>query len=331
MPGYDREQLDTIRRIKRTPGYKAASPRERKAAFETVLVEANARDVPHGDRDSEGAFQQRPSQGWGPASETLEQDAEQFFAAAKKANNQGGSAGGLAQRVQRSAFPERYDQRSKEADKLTGGGSRRTLPKASAKASLGHAPTISYGGEETDTHGAVQAALLDNRKGMSLVSRMREALSSGKYTTTTLPKVTPGVAPKYAVKSANGDKSKVSANGDLKARADAIDAKRLPYKWGGGHAGKVDAFNAAPLDCSGAVSAVLGINPRVSGQFTTWGKPGDGGSKGVTVAANGHHVLMKINGHWFGTSGSNPGGGAGWIPQSQISPAYLKGFTLRHG
>ena len=31
--------------------------------------------------------------------------------------------------------------------------------------------------------------------------------------------------------------------------------------------------------------------------------------------------------HFFGTSASNPGGGAGWIPQDQISPAYLRGFT----
>lgn len=113
-----------------------------------------------------------------------------------------------------------------------------------------------------------------------------------------------------------------------KARADAINANHLPYQWGGGHGGKVTA--ATPVDCSGAVSEVLGINPRVAAQFETWGKAGDGGSKGITIAAKDTHVLMKIDGHWFGTSGSNPGGGAGWIPQDQLSPEYLKGFTLRH-
>lgn len=118
--------------------------------------------------------------------------------------------------------------------------------------------------------------------------------------------------------------------GSYAARADTIDAKRLPYKWGGGHGGKVDPATATPLDCSGAVSAVLGIDPRVSGQFTAWGKPGDGGNKGVTIFANGHHVLMKIDGHYWGTSSTNPGGGAGWIPQSAISPGYLQGFTARH-
>ena len=113
-------------------------------------------------------------------------------------------------------------------------------------------------------------------------------------------------------------------------RANIIDAKRLPYKWGGGHSGKVSPRTTGPLDCSGAVSAVLGIDPRVSGQFTTWGRPGDGGSKGVTIYANAEHVLMKINGRFFGTSKTNPGGGAGWIPASAISKSYLRRFTVRH-
>ena len=114
------------------------------------------------------------------------------------------------------------------------------------------------------------------------------------------------------------------------SRANAINARQLPYKWGGGHAGKVDAYNAQPLDGSGAVSAVLGIDPRVASQFKSWGKPGAGSGKGVVIYAKDDHVLMSIDGHFFGTSKSNPGGGAGWIPRSQISPEYLRGFTVRH-
>jgi len=114
------------------------------------------------------------------------------------------------------------------------------------------------------------------------------------------------------------------------ARASAIDQQRLPYQWGGGHGGQTKITDPIPLDCSGAVSKVLGINPRVSGEFGKWGRPGDGGDKGVTVYSNGHHVLMKINGHFFGTSATNPGGGAGWIPQGAISKDYLQGFTARH-
>jgi len=131
-----------------------------------------------------------------------------------------------------------------------------------------------------------------------------------------------------------GDSAAVSGSGGLARmaaeRADIIDRQRLPYSWGGGHGGKTPINKAVPLDCSGAVSKVLGIDPRVSGAFGKWGRPGDGGSKGVTIYSNGHHVLMKINGHFFGTSHANPGGGAGWIPQSAISPGYLKGFTARH-
>jgi len=114
------------------------------------------------------------------------------------------------------------------------------------------------------------------------------------------------------------------------ARAAAIDQQRLPYRWGGGHGGQTKITDPVPLDCSGAVSKVLGINPRVSGEFGKWGRPGDGGNRGVTVYSNGHHVLMKINGHFFGTSATNPGGGAGWIPQGAISKDYLRGFTARH-
>ena len=110
--------------------------------------------------------------------------------------------------------------------------------------------------------------------------------------------------------------------------ANLINDAQVPYQWGGGHGGRQPrGSKVTPLDCSGAVSRVLGIDPRVSGQFESWGKPGRGR---VTVYANKTHVLMEINGHFFGTSASNPGGGAGWIPRRLISKEYLRGFTARH-
>lgn len=115
-------------------------------------------------------------------------------------------------------------------------------------------------------------------------------------------------------------------------RANRIDSKRLPYLYGGGHNVKrVKIKNTGPLDCSSAVSAALGVDVRVSGQFQTFGKPGRApGGKGITIYANPEHVLMEINGRFWGTSGSNPQGGAGWIPRSAISKDYLKRFTARH-
>lgn len=115
------------------------------------------------------------------------------------------------------------------------------------------------------------------------------------------------------------------------ARANRIDSWQKPYLWGGGHGGKVSLSKPQPLDCSGAVSAVLGIDPRVSGQFQSWGRPGRApGGRGVTIYSNAEHVLMEIDGRFWGTSKSNPGGGAGWIPRSQVSASYLSRFTARH-
>lgn len=143
----------------------------------------------------------------------------------------------------------------------------------------------------------------------------------------------PGTTSTVGGSAASADVSPGGAGGLARTatqRANVINAQQLPYKWGGGHGGQTPINQAIPLDCSGAVSKVLGIDPRVSGQFGTWGNPGDGGSKGVTVYSNGRHVLMKINGHFFGTSATNPSGGAGWIPEGDISPQYLQGFTARH-
>jgi peptidoglycan hydrolase-like protein with peptidoglycan-binding domain len=109
----------------------------------------------------------------------------------------------------------------------------------------------------------------------------------------------------------------------LIAAANRIDAKQYPYRWGGGH----DANFTGPYDCSGAVSAVLhaaGLldRPLVSGDFTRYGAPGAGM---VTIYANAGHVYMSIKGRFFGTSRSNPGGGAGWF-----DGAPRAGFTVVH-
>jgi hypothetical protein len=105
-----------------------------------------------------------------------------------------------------------------------------------------------------------------------------------------------------------------------------IDSLHKPYKWGGGHA----SFDPnGPWDCSGAVSRalhaadLLGGVPRTSGLFMTYGDAGRG--QHVTVWANLAHVLLEIDGRMWGTSHSNPGGGAGWHPRRSTS-----GFTPRH-
>jgi hypothetical protein len=89
------------------------SPRAMLAGFETGWVESHMNNLACGDRDSLGVFQQRPSQGWGTPEQVLNVDyaANKFFEVAQQMEpNVGGSAGTLAQAVQRSAFPDRYDQ-----------------------------------------------------------------------------------------------------------------------------------------------------------------------------------------------------------------------------
>jgi hypothetical protein len=114
---------------------------------------------------------------------------------------------------------------------------------------------------------------------------------------------------------------------EIIARAVHIDRQHLKYELGGGHRANWH-HDGIPLDCSGAVSKVLGVTPRVSGEFERYGEAGPG--KHVTIYANADHVLMEINGHFWGTSHSNPHGGPGWIQRSYISAGYLAGFTARH-
>ncbi|MEW2632709.1 hypothetical protein AB0903_13890 [Streptomyces sp. NPDC048389] len=84
------------------------------AGFETGWVESHMNNLNCGDRDSLGVFQQRPSQGWGSPEQVTDVDyaANKFFEVAQRMEPrmEGSTAGQLAQAVQRSAYPERYDQ-----------------------------------------------------------------------------------------------------------------------------------------------------------------------------------------------------------------------------
>src|SRR6266540_3019875 len=97
-------------------------PRVRKSLLEAMAVESSFRNLHYGDRDSQGVLQQRPSTGWGPPG-NAETDIRQYLDRAGALAQRGfrGTAGQLAQAVQRSAFPGRYDQRAQEAASLLGG------------------------------------------------------------------------------------------------------------------------------------------------------------------------------------------------------------------
>ncbi|KAA1017489.1 NlpC/P60 family protein [Pseudonocardia sp. EV170527-09] len=80
-------------------------------ALSTVIVESRLVNVTHGDRDSLGLYQQRPSQGWGTPAQVLNPVAATDTFLDRLIGLPGWIAlppGQAAQAVQRSAFPDRY-------------------------------------------------------------------------------------------------------------------------------------------------------------------------------------------------------------------------------
>lgn len=90
-------------------------------ALATALQESSLRNIGHGDRDSLGLFQQRPSQGWG----TEEQIQDPVYAAGefyehlvKVEDYEQLPLTVAAQRVQRSGYPEAYAKHEPDATLL---------------------------------------------------------------------------------------------------------------------------------------------------------------------------------------------------------------------
>lgn len=120
-------QLDNARLIVAVGEQLGVPSRGRVIALATALVESELANLSHGDRDSLGLFQQRPSQGWGTPEQVLNPTyAATAFYQRLVATPQWlvGPPGDVAQSVQRSAYPERYGQRMAEAaaihDTVTG-------------------------------------------------------------------------------------------------------------------------------------------------------------------------------------------------------------------
>ncbi|MYW68965.1 heavy metal transporter [Streptomyces sp. SID8379] len=90
-------------------------------ALATALQESGLRNIRHGDRDSLGLFQQRPSEGWGTEEQIMDPAyaAERFYAHLDKIP--GYSRLPLtvaAQRVQRSGYPQAYAKHEPDATLL---------------------------------------------------------------------------------------------------------------------------------------------------------------------------------------------------------------------
>ncbi|MFD3933352.1 heavy metal transporter [Streptomyces sp. NPDC058614] len=90
-------------------------------ALATALQESGLRNIQHGDRDSLGLFQQRPSQGWGTTKEILDPAyaADIFYEHLAKVKGYAQLPLTVAaQRVQRSAYPDAYAKHEPDATLL---------------------------------------------------------------------------------------------------------------------------------------------------------------------------------------------------------------------
>ncbi|GAA3219999.1 FG-GAP repeat domain-containing protein [Dactylosporangium siamense] len=128
------------------------------SAFEAGWVESHLNNLPCGDKTSLGVFQQRWDYGWG----TQEQIMDPVYASTQYVtraitcdrNNPGYSAGQVAQCVQRSGFPDRYDQVAAKA--------RTLLNEAARTAAIaGGSPTDVNGDGRDDILTFTQNALAD--------------------------------------------------------------------------------------------------------------------------------------------------------------------------
>ncbi|MCS6712433.1 hypothetical protein JSY14_10485 [Brachybacterium sp. EF45031] len=124
---YDPEQTANAALISAIAVDRGLPARAASIALATAFQESKLRNIDYGDRDSLGLFQQRPSQGWGTEQEILDPvySTNAFYdALVKIPDYENGDINDVAQRVQRSGFPEAYRDHETEgrlfASALTG-------------------------------------------------------------------------------------------------------------------------------------------------------------------------------------------------------------------
>lgn len=146
LPGLGPEESKVARKVLRTGKKKGATRKELLAAAETGLVESGFKNLGYGDADSEGWRQERTSIYGTAEPRNVKAGAANFFSESVTdtggTRGRGMTAGELAQAIQGSAYPERYDERKPEAAAILkaferGGlkpGQQKRLQKVSKKA-----------------------------------------------------------------------------------------------------------------------------------------------------------------------------------------------------
>ncbi|SMX87692.1 hypothetical protein BI49514_02066 [Brevibacterium iodinum ATCC 49514] len=123
------EQIDNARTIIGVGKGADLSEEAQTIAVMTALQESSLNDLDGGDRDSAGAFQQRPSMNWGSFDEVTDTvyAAKAFYGVDSGSSNPGLTQiknwddidpGDAAQEVQHSGYPDAYDKWEPLAEKL---------------------------------------------------------------------------------------------------------------------------------------------------------------------------------------------------------------------
>lgn len=126
-------------------------------ALATAYQESKIRNLAHGDRDSIGIFQQRPSQGWGTVAQIRDESyaINKFYDALEKIDGyETMRITEAAQKVQRSGFPEAYEDHAADARAL-----------ASALTGYSGDGAFSCVVHEQDGHGTAAAVLASLERG----------------------------------------------------------------------------------------------------------------------------------------------------------------------
>ena len=121
LAGYRPDQMTNAATIIAVGKQLTVPPQGWVVAIAAALQESGLVNLNHGDRDSVGLFQQRPSQGWGTPTQIMNSTyaATQFYRHLLAVPNwQQISVNDAAQAVERSAFPDAYAQHEQAARQI---------------------------------------------------------------------------------------------------------------------------------------------------------------------------------------------------------------------
>ncbi|MEU9285233.1 heavy metal transporter [Streptomyces sp. NPDC048275] len=158
-------------------------------ALATALQESALRNIQHGDRDSLGLFQQRPSQGWGTTKQIMDPiyAAGEFYDHLVKVPDYTQLPLTVAaQRVQRSGYPEAYAKHEPDATLLAAALTGRA---AAALTCEGHAEKTVAGSPDS-----VRTALVRDF-GRDVLQETAAAVSAAGSTASSTASPTPSPSP----------------------------------------------------------------------------------------------------------------------------------------